>query len=163
MRRHGCYIQTKDAFLALCRDGMPRDLIADRLGWTVEQIRRLHVWLQAQGQCPWPLVWRSTSSPCGKASILTGREDEIRRLFARGLGNIRIARQLGVTANTVAGFVDRHGLRPPERKGRGKTGKLVGDQRITLPNVRLRSLRECGIGEDDIRAGIELAKAMERA
>jgi DNA-binding CsgD family transcriptional regulator len=154
------YADKQAEFLALCRDGAPRDHIAARLGWSVDQVKNLHTWLRSMGQCPYPLLRRASPAK-PHCSVLTGREDEIRKLFAAGLGRIRIARQLGVTANTLAGFVDRHGLRPPERKGRGKTGKLVGDQRITLPALALRSLRDYGIGEADIRAGAEMAKMME--
>jgi DNA-binding CsgD family transcriptional regulator len=164
MRRRGCYAENKEAFLALCRDGTPRDHIAARLGLTVDQVKHQHAYLRGRGECPYPLARAAERNVV--RSILTGREDEIRRLFALGLGRMRIARQLGVTNNTLAGFVHRKGLRPENRKRardiNGRVTTLKGHT-VTLPPLAARPVRDWAICDADIKAGAALAKAMERA
>lgn len=150
------------AFVALCRQGMPRNLIAAKLGWTIAAVAGFHQWLQRTGRCSCPLA-RSSAPRRHTPSVLEGRQDEIRALFDKGFGCRRIARRLGVTANTVVGFVSRRELMPDERK----LPVPIQDfepRPISSPTLpMLPPVPQGKIEPADVRAGAWLARMMEDA
>lgn len=159
MTRQTSRMRHEKEFVALCRQGMPRDLIAAKLGWTIAAVCGFHQWLQRTGRCSCPLA-RSSAPRRHVPSVLDGRENEIRAMFDKGLGCRRIARHLGVTPNTVVGFVVRRSLMPDERKRPAPIENSVVHT-ISLPAVP--RIPQGEIEPADVRAGAWMARMMEDA
>lgn len=130
-------------FLAMCRAGQPRDVIAARLGWTVRQIADFHQHLKRHGRQRYRLPYRSRRK---LRSQLIGRESEIAELSRNDHSAAAIGELLGVTRSTAANFMDRHGLFAPHRRRR----------RGLLP-VSLRALAKPAVVID---ADVRLAERM---
>jgi DNA-binding CsgD family transcriptional regulator len=157
MRRRASYAQKTDEFLALCRAGTPRDLIAARLGLTVKQINNLHQWLERIGRCPRRLGYAARPRK-RQISILEGRQAEIGDLLRTGHSLRGIARQIGSTPGAVAGFVDRRNLKPKRPKRLDRADAAVAES-ISLP--ALPPVPDGAIDIADLRAGAWMQRAME--
>lgn len=129
------------AFLRMCRDRQPRDLIAIRLGWTVKQITHLHEHLQRHGRQRYRLAHRSRRT-LTRRGPLAGREAEIAELSRLDYSAKAIGELLGVGA-AAKNFMDYHGLYAPHRR-RHRRGRL--------PVSLTRIARASAVDEGDVRA-----------
>jgi DNA-binding CsgD family transcriptional regulator len=132
------------AFLAMCRDRQPRDLIASRLGWTVRQVIHLHEHLQRRGRQRYRLPYRSRRAN-RYPSPLAGREAEIAALSRQDFSALQIGELLGVTRSTVANFMHDRGLYALHRRQRRRGRLPVSLTRLT------RLARPSAIDEADVR------------
>lgn len=119
------------AFLAMCRDRQPRDVIAERLGWTVRQVTDLHSHLKRRGRQRYRLPYRSVRRP-PRRSPLAGRKAEIAALSRLDYSARAIGELLGVEWSTVKCFMEYWALYAPHRRRR--RGPLpVSLRRLTKP------------------------------
>jgi hypothetical protein len=130
------------AFLRMCRDRQPRDLIAIRLGWTIRQVAHLHEHLCRHDRQPYPLAHRSHRT-LRRQCPLVGREAEVRQLSQRDMSARAIGEMLGVTRGVVAGFMDRYGLYALHRR------RYRGGRR---PVSLTRIARAPAVDESNVRA-----------
>lgn len=127
------------AFLSMCRNREPRDLIAARLGWTVRQVAHLHDHLKRHGRQRYRLPYRSVRRSA-RRSPLAGREVEIAALSRQDYSAKAIGELIGAEWPTVKNFMDYWALYAPHRRRRGR-----------LP-VSLRTLaRPAKVDDADVR------------
>jgi hypothetical protein len=144
MVRRISYAQKRDEFLALCRQGLPSDLIAARLGWTLKQTWGFWSHLKQHGRCPHPMAPATSTR-----SALEGREAEIAALRRQGLSFGQIARRYGVSRNLVAGFIWR------------RKAEWFAEMQISLP--ALPPVPDGAIEAADVKAGAWMQKMLEDA
>lgn len=144
-----------ERFRELLAKGLPRDIIAERLDKTIRQITSLYAHMREGGEQLPPLAPVAVRNPT-LVSVLEGREAELAELSRRGLGRNRIAEQMGVTPNTVSGFMFRRGLcANPRRHG-------PPPQVLKLPiNLARIKLPARAVEEADIRLGEAMWRQFE--
>lgn len=142
-------------FRELLAKGLPRDIIAERLDKTIRQTTSLYRHMRACGEDLPPLVPVADRKPT-LVSVLNGREAELAALSRKGLGRNRIAQRMGVTPNTVSGFMQRRGLcANPKRWG-------PPPQTLRLPvNLARVHLPERKVEEADVRLGEAMWRQFE--
>jgi hypothetical protein len=134
-------------FLDLCREGAPRDIIAEKLGFTIEQVKGFDRWLRVKGLQPFVLRYKSRRKT---PAVLDGCQEPLAAASQAGASSGDIAEQTGVPRPTVASYMHYHGL-----FARGRTKIVAGDgnraNRIMLPHVSIQSRDD--FSEADVRAG----------
>jgi DNA-binding CsgD family transcriptional regulator len=142
-----------ERFRQLVAKGLPRDIIAQRLGKTIRQLESLHSHMRKKGEVLPPLAPVEIRN-C-PISRLSGREGELAEMSRKGMGSRTIARQIGSTPGTVSGFMQRRGLcANPKRWGPPpQTFRLaVNLARLNLP---------ARAAEADVRLGEALWRGIE--
>ena len=159
-RKRNARIYTKPnirKFLDLCRDGIPRDIIAETLGFTVDQVKGLDLYLRVKGQQPYALRYASRRK---RPAVLDGCQDALAAASEAGASSGDIAEETEIPRATVASYMHYHGL-----FARGRTKMTHTDSKrpvpITLPLVSIQEREQ--LSDADVRAGEADRAWMERA
>lgn len=137
MRKHRSWSSAQVAqFTKLCRAGLPRDVIAERMGVTLMRIYTLYYPMRRGGRIDCALAPRRRLN-----RPLHGRQDEVRLLSKAGMSAAGIARKFGLSRGRVKAFMSYHGLYAIDRRrGFGNQqrpgyGLPVNVARLVLPDV----------------------------
>lgn len=147
-----------EQFIAYCREGLPRDEIAERMGCDVRRLNQVYARLKRagfKGELPRQRMAQNYRPPM----TLAAKAEKIRRLAEAGKPHRAIAAEMGLSRRAVLQFLNEHRLIPEERqKNRGVRRR----QEYQLPINQAR-VRRSAVNEADVKYARQAWREFEKA